>query len=100
MNKENLSKAQDLIKRVDLSNQSIVWWENEIAKLMEELDKVENSKKKKDKQKTIQLLTQLEALLPRGRLELNTIDKLEVEVEQFLKNEKETKQNPKKGPRK
>jgi hypothetical protein len=100
MNKDNLSKAQDIIKRVDLSNQSIVWWENEIAKLMEELDKIENSKKKKDKQRTIELLTQLEALLPRGRLEIDTIDKLEQEVQEFIKHEKETKQNPKKGPRK
>lgn len=100
MNKDNLSKAQDIIKRVELSNQSVVWWEKEIEKVMQELEKVENSKKKKDKQRTIELLTQLEALLPRGRLELNTINKLEVEVEQFLKNEKETKQNPKKGPRK
>ena len=100
MNKDKLTKAQDLIKRVDISNQSVIWWENKIMEIMAELDSVEDSRKKKDKERAMELVLQLEALLPRGRLEINTIDKLEEEVQEFIKYEKETKQNPKKSPRK
>lgn len=100
MNKDRLTKAQDLLKRVDMSNQSVAWWENKVTEIMTELDLIENSQKKKDKKRTTELLLQLEALLPRGRLERNTIDKLEEEVQEFIKYEKEAEQNPKKSPRK
>ena len=100
MNKDRLTKAQDLLNRVDVSNQSVVWWENKVMEIMAELDSVEDSRKKKDKERAMELVLQLEALLPRGRLEINTIDKLEEEVQEFIKYEKEPKQNPKKSPRK
>jgi len=100
MNKDSLIKAQDLIQRVDISNRSIRWWENQIMEIMAKLEIVENSPKKKDREKSAQLISQLETLLPRGKLEINTIDKLEEEVKEFIKNEKETEQNSKKGPRK
>ena len=99
MNKDKLTKAQDLIKRVDISNQSVLWWENKIMEIMAELDIIEDSPKKKDKKRVLELISQLESLLPRGRLEINTIDKLEEEVQEFIKHEKETNQNSKKGPR-
>ena len=100
MNKDKLTKAQDLIKRVDISNQSVIWWENKIMEIMAELDIIEDSPKKKDKKRVLELVSQLESLLPRGRLEINTIDKLEEEVQEFIKHEKEINQNSKKGPRK
>jgi len=100
MNKDSLIKAQDLIQRVDVSNRSIRWWENQIMEIMAKLEIVENSPKKKDMEKSAQLISQLETLLPRGKLEIDTIDKLEEEVKEFIKNEKETEQNSKKGPRK
>ena len=100
MNKDKLTKAQDLIKRVDISNQSVLWWENKIMEIMAELDIIEDSPKKKDKKRVLELVSQLESLLPRGRLEINTIDKLEEEVQEFIKHEKEINQNSKKGPRK
>ena len=100
MNKDKLTKAQDLIKRVDISNQSVIWWENKIMEIMAELDIIEDSPKKKDKKRVLELISQLESLLPRGRLEINTIDKLEEEVQEFIKHEKEINQNSKKGPRK
>ena len=100
MNKDKLTKAQDLIKRVDISNQSVIWWENKIMEIMAELDIIEDSPKKKDKKRVLELISQLESLLPRGRLEIDTIDKLEEEVQEFIKHEKETNQNSKKGPRK
>ena len=99
MNKDKLTKAQDLIKRVDISNQSVIWWENKIMEIMAELNIIEDSPKKKDKKRVLELVSQLESLLPRGRLEINTIDKLEEEVQEFIKHEKETNQNSKKGPR-
>ena len=99
MNKDKLTKAQDLIKRVDISNQSVIWWENKIMEIMAELDIIEDSPKKKDKKRVLELISQLESLLPRGRLEIDTIDKLEEEVQEFIKHEKETNQNSKKGPR-
>ena len=99
MNKDKLTKAQDLIKRVDISNQSVIWWENKIMEIMAELNIIEDSPKKKDKKRVLELISQLESLLPRGRLEINTIDKLEEEVQEFIKHEKETNQNSKKGPR-
>ena len=99
MNKDKLTKAQDLIKRVDISNQSVLWWENKIMEIMAELDIIEDSPKKKDKKRVLELISQLESLLPRGRLEIDTIDKLEEEVQEFIKHEKETNQNSKKGPR-
>lgn len=100
MNKDKLTKAQDLIKRVDISNQSVIWWENKIMEIMAELNIIEDSPKKKDKKRVLELVSQLESLLPRGRLEINTIDKLEEEVQEFIKHEKEINQNSKKGPRK
>ena len=99
MNKDKLTKAQDLIKRVDISNQSVIWWENKIMEIMAELDIIEDSPKKKDKKRLVELISQLQSLLPRGRLEIDTIDKLEEEVQEFIKHEKETNQNSKKGPR-
>lgn len=99
MNKDKLTKAQDLIKRVDISNQSVLWWENKIMEIMAELDIIEDSPKKKDKKRVVELISQLQSLLPRGRLEIDTIDKLEEEVQEFIKHEKETNQNSKKGPR-
>ena len=99
MNKDKLTKAQDLIKRVDISNQSVIWWENKIMEIMAELNIIEDSPKKKDKKRVLELISQLESLLPRGRLEIDTIDKLEEEVQEFIKHEKETNQNSKKGPR-
>ncbi len=100
MNKDRLTKAKDLLNRVDVSNQSVIWWENKVMEIMAELDIIEESTKKKDKKRVIELISQLESLVPRGRLEIDTIDKLEQEVQEFIKHEKETKQNPKKGPRK
>ena len=100
MNKDKLTKAQDLIKRVDISNQSVLWWENKIMEIMAELDIIEDSPKKKDKKRVVELISQLQSLLPRGRLEIDTIDKLEEEVQEFIKHEKEINQNSKKGPRK
>ena len=67
--------------------------------IMAELDIIEDSPKKKDKKRVLELISQLESLLPRGRLEIDTIDKLEEEVQEFIKHEKETNQNSKKGPR-
>ena len=99
MNKDKLTKAQELIKRVDISNQSVLWWENKIMEIMAELDIIEDSPKKKDKKRVVELISQLQSLLPRGRLEIDTIDKLEEEVQEFIKHEKETNQNSKKGPR-
>ena len=99
MNKDKLTKAQDLIKRVDISNQSVIWWENKIMEIMAELNIIEDSPKKKDKKRVLELISQLQSLLPRGRLEIDTIDKLEEEVQEFIKHEKETNQNSKKGPR-
>ena len=99
MNKDKLTKAQDLIKRVDISNQSVIWWENKIMEIMAELNIIEDSPKKKDKKRVLELISRLESLLPRGRLEIDTIDKLEEEVQEFIKHEKETNQNSKKGPR-
>ena len=100
MNKDRLTKAQDLLNRVDVSNQSVVWWENKVMEIMAELNIIEDSPKKKDKKRVLELISQLESLLPRGRLEINTIDKLEEEVQEFIKHEKEINQNSKKGPRK
>jgi uncharacterized protein (DUF2344 family) len=97
MNKDRLTKAQDLIKRVDISNQSVLWWEDKIMEIMAELDIIEESTKKKDKRRMLELVSQLQSLLPRGRLEIDTIDKLEEEVQEFIKHEKETKPNPKKS---
>ena len=99
MNKDKLTKAQDLIKRVDISNQSVIWWENKIMEIMAELNIIEDSPKKKDKKRVLELISQLQSLLPRGRLEIDTIDKLEEEVQEFIKHEKEINQNSKKGPR-
>jgi hypothetical protein len=97
MNKDRLTKAQDLIKRVDISNQSVLWWEDKIMEIMAELDIIEESTKKKDKRRVLELVSQLQSLLPRGRLEIDTIDKLEEEVQEFINHEKETKPNPKKS---
>lgn len=100
MNKDRLDKAQDLLEKAKLSNESVAWWESQIIQIIQELDRIEDSPKLEDQERTLELIKKLEMLVPRGQLEINTINKLEKEVWDFVKNEKKIKKNTKKGSRK
>lgn len=100
MNKNSLDKAQDLLEKAKLSSESVAWWEKQITQIIQKLDLIEDSPDPKDQKKAFELIKELEVLLPRGQLEKNTINKLEKELWDFLKNEKKFKKNAKKSSRK
>jgi len=84
-------KIEDILKRVDISNQSIAWWENKVISLMDQLDSLGENPKGEDLKKQKKLVEELTALIPRGRMEVNNIDKLEEEIKTLISNEKEKK---------
>jgi len=84
-------KIEDILKRVDISNQSIAWWENKVISLMDQLDSLGENPKGEDLKKKKKLVEELTALIPRGRMEVNNIDKLEEEIKTLISNEKEKK---------
>lgn len=100
MNKNKLEKAQDLLEKAKLTTESVAWWEAQIIQIIQELDRIEDSSKPEDRKRSLELIKKLERLVPRGQLEIKTINKLEKEVWDFVENEKEIKKNSKKSSRK
>lgn len=86
MSKEKIEK---LIEKIEISNQSIDWWENEINKITRELDELAKKPTKKNLLKEEKLLLKLIALISRGKVELKTIDQLEIELQNLIRDEKE-----------
>lgn len=100
MNKNKLEKAQNLLEKAKLTTESVAWWEAQIIQIIQELDRIEDSPKPEDRKRSLELIKKLERLVPRGQLEIKTINKLEKEVWDFIENEKEIKKNSKKSSRK
>jgi hypothetical protein len=86
-----IKKAIDLIEKAEIANQSVIWWEKEVINILSQLDSLGENPKGKKLTKAENLLRKLESLLPRGQMEINNIDKIEVEIQEFLKNEKANK---------
>lgn len=92
------NKLQEILNKVEISNKSVEWWENHVVSILAELDYIESlgDDASPDQKETAEkLLDQLPALLAKGRIELNTINKLEQEILDF-QNEKTKKVHKKK----
>lgn len=84
-------KVEELLKKVEISNQSVAWWEDKVITLMDQLDSLGKNPKGKNLIKQKQIISELSSLIPRGQMEVETIDKLEKEIQTFLSNEKKKK---------
>lgn len=92
------NKLQEILSKVEISNKSVEWWENHVVSILAELDYIESlgdEASSEQKETAEKLLDQLPALLAKGRIELNTINKLEQEIIDF-QNEKTKKVHKKK----
>lgn len=94
----SLEKIFELIEKVNSSTNSVNWWEREMEAILRKMDKLENSTKAKDKIKLNKLTQQLAALIPRAKVEMGIIDKLESDLNKLLKEINEEKKD-KKSPR-
>lgn len=84
-------KVEELLKKAEISNQSVAWWENKVIALMDQLDALGENPNGKDLAKQKQIILELSSLIPRGQMEVETINQLEKEIETFLSNEKKKK---------
>lgn len=84
-------KVEELLKKAEISNQSVAWWENKVIALMDQLDALGENPNGEDLAKQKQIILELSSLIPRGQMEVETINQLEKEIETFLSNEKKKK---------
>ena len=94
-----LERIIELIEKVNLSTNSIYWWEKEMDSTLDKMDKLENSSDPKDKIELEKLTQKLANLVPRAKLEIEIIDKLEEDLEKLIKESNEKEKN-KKSPKK
>jgi hypothetical protein len=95
----SLEKIFELIEKTNSSANSVNWWEREMEAILHKMDKLENSTKIKDKIELNKLTQKLATLIPRAKLEMEIIDKLESDLNKLLKEIDEEKKD-KKSPRK
>ena len=94
-----MEKIFELIEKVNSSTNSVNWWEREMEAILHKMDKLENSSKAKDKIELNKLTQKLATLIPRAKVEMEIIDKLESDLNKLLKEINEEKKD-KKSPRK
>ena len=92
-------KIFELIEKTNSSANSVNWWEREMEAILHKMDKLENSTKTKDKIELNKLTQKLATLIPRAKVEMEIIDKLESDLNKLLKEINEEKKD-KKSPRK
>lgn len=95
----SLEKIFELIEKVNSSTNSVNWWEKEMDSILHKMSKLENSTKAKDKIELDKLTQKLATLIPRAKVEMEIIDKLESDLNKLLKEINEEKKD-KKSPRK
>jgi hypothetical protein len=95
----SLEKIFELIEKTNSSANSVNWWEREMEAILHKMDKLENSTKTKDKIELNKLTQKLATLIPRAKVEMEIIDKLESDLNKLLKEINEEKKD-KKSPRK
>lgn len=95
----SLEKIFELIEKTNSSANSVNWWEREMEAILHKMDKLENSTKAKDKIELNKLTQKLATLIPRAKVEMEIIDKLESDLNKLLKEINEEKKD-KKSPRK
>ena len=95
----SLEKIFELIEKTNSSANSVNWWEREMEAILHKMDKLENSTKTKDKIELNKLTQKLATLIPRAKVEMEIIDKLESDLNKLLKEINEEKKD-KKRPRK
>ena len=76
----SLEKIFELIEKTNSSANSVNWWEREMEAILHKMDKLENSTKTKDKIELNKLTQKLATLIPRAKVEMEIIDKLESDL--------------------
>mgnify|MGYP001011199238 CR=1 FL=1 len=89
----SLEKIFELIEKTNSSANSVNWWEREMEAILHKMDKLENSTKIKDKIELNKLTQKLATLIPRAKLEMEIIDKLESDLNKLLKDELQLQNN-------
>ena len=89
MNKaEKDEKAKDLVEKCDTIQKTILWWEEECDKALNELEVAEAAG---DETKIEEFVKRIEMLLRRSALEKIELDKLEQKINKFLSENKDEK---------
>ena len=87
MNKaEKDEKAKDLVEKCDTIQKTILWWEEECDKALNELEVAEAAG---DETKIEEFVKRIEMLLRRSALEKIELDKLEEKINKFLSEGKD-----------
>lgn len=93
--KPNKQQAvEEFLVQADLSTTSVKWLEEKVEKIINKIDKlnkIEETTGKFYPEKRNKLEAELENLLSRVKLEINTIDKLEKQMIKFIVDEKNQK---------
>ena len=95
----NLERIITLLEKVESSTKSVNWWEAEMENIINKIDELEKCTSPNEL-KIEQLTQKLQTLIPRAKLELQIIEKLEKELEAIIKEQDEQKTKNKKSPRK
>ena len=90
-------RISDLTQKAQTSAMSVKWWEDEMESIIKQIDNLETNPDEDSEYKISQLIERLAVLVPRAKIEIEIIDKMEQELKDIL-NEKQIKN--KKSPRK
>ena len=85
---EKEEKAKDLVEKCDIIQKTILWWEEECDKALNELEVAEAAG---DETKIEEFVKRIEMLLHRSALEKIELDKLEQKINKFLSENKDEK---------
>ncbi len=80
----------DIMGDVFLSQNTIIWWKNEMNRLLEEID-LEESKSafgEIDQKKLEKLQSECDNLIRKGEFEIKQVDVLLAEINTYVKNKK------------
>lgn len=83
---DKIDQAKNLIDGVIASQKSVDWWEAQVCQIIGQINDLEQDEEANEKE-IDKLTNQLASLLPRAKLELKTIDNLEIELKTFIQNQ-------------
>ena len=83
--KNRTQRIENIINRTLISNESVKWWEKEMSRAMNEIDRWESSSNPNAEKELNRLRNKLESLIPRAQMEIQVINNLEKELDAIQK---------------
>lgn len=83
--KNRTQRIENIINRTLISNESVKWWEKEMSRTMNEIDRWESSSNPNAEKELNRLRNKLESLIPRAQMEIQVINNLEKELDAIQK---------------